>query len=291
MTLQGCFTAIVTPFKDGRVDWDAFRNLIAKQVEGGVDGILPVGTTGESPTLEMDEHKKVIETTIECTAGKCRVIAGTGANSTKEALELTLFAKQAGADATLQVTPYYNKPSQEGLYRHFSTIADETGLPVMLYNVPGRTAVDMLPATVARLAQHPGIFGIKEATGDLDRVGEIQALCGTEFKLYSGDDATAREFMLRGGSGVVSVTSNVAPRVMAEMCAAAIRQDVAAAEKIDQQLFDLHRDLFVESNPIPVKWALERMGMIPGGLRLPLTRLIEMNQPVVEAALAKAGLV
>jgi 4-hydroxy-tetrahydrodipicolinate synthase len=288
----GSLVALVTPLtSDGQIDFGCMERLIDWHVEQGTAGIVVAGTTGESATMEKSEHVDVLLATAEYAGSRIPIIAGTGSNSTQQTIDLSLAVGDSDIAAYLIVTPYYNKPTQDGLFQHFWKIAEEVEKPVMLYNVPGRTAVDMLPATVARLAQHPGIFGIKEATGDLDRVGEIQALCGTEFKLYSGDDATAREFMLRGGSGVVSVTSNVAPRVMAEMCAAAIRQDVAAAAKIDEQLSDLHRDLFVESNPIPVKWALERMGMIPGGLRLPLTRLIEMNQPVVEAALAKAGLV
>jgi 4-hydroxy-tetrahydrodipicolinate synthase len=288
----GSLVALVTPLtSDGQIDFGCMERLIDWHVEQGTAGIVVAGTTGESATMEKSEHVDVLLATAEYAGSRIPIIAGTGSNSTQQTIDLSLAVGDSDIAAYLIVTPYYNKPTQDGLFQHFWKIAEEVEKPVMLYNVPGRTAVDMLPATVARLAQHPGIFGIKEATGDLDRVGEIQALCGTEFKLYSGDDATAREFMLRGGSGVVSVTSNVAPRVMAEMCAAAIRQDVAAAAKIDEQLSDLHRDLFIESNPIPVKWALERMGMIPGGLRLPLTRLIEMNQPVVEAALAKAGLV
>lgn len=284
--------AIVTPMKSGgRIDVGCMERLIDWHVEQGTAGIVVAGTTGESATMERSEHVDTLLMTAEYAGDRIPIIAGTGSNSTQQTIDLSLAVGESSIAAYLIVTPYYNKPTQEGLFQHFWSIADEVDKPVMLYNVPGRTAVDLMPATVARLAEHPRIFGIKEATGDVDRVGEIQALCGADFKLYSGDDATAREFMLRGGDGVVSVTSNVAPGLMVDMCKAAIGQDAEAAWTIDARLTDLHRDLFVESNPIPVKWALERMGMIPGALRLPLTRLIEADQPIVEAALAKAGLV
>jgi len=288
----GSLVALVTPMTaDGRIDMECMERLIDWHVEQGTAGIVVAGTTGESATMDKSEHAEIILAAAEIAGERVPIIAGTGSNSTQQTIDLSLAVAHSAIAAYLIVTPYYNKPTQDGLYQHFWAIADAVEKPVMLYNVPGRTAVDLMPTTVARLAEHPQIFGIKEATGDLDRVAEIQGSCGTDFALYSGDDATSREFMLRGGSGVVSVTSNVAPRLMADMCLAALGGDAKTAAEIDSSLSDLHRDLFVESNPIPVKWALERMGMIPGGLRLPLTRLIEAHEPIVEAALAKAGLV
>ena len=288
----GSLVALVTPMKvDGQIDMNCMERLIDWHVEQGTAGIVVAGTTGESATMDKSEHVDTLLAVAEFAGDRIPIIAGTGSNSTKQTIELSLAVAQSTIAAYLIVTPYYNKPTQDGLYQHFWSIADAVEKPVMLYNVPGRTAVDLMPATIARLAEHPGIFGIKEATGDLDRVAEIQASSGTDFLLYSGDDATSREFMLRGGSGVVSVTSNVAPKRMADMCAAALGRDAETAAAIDSSLSDLHRDLFVESNPIPVKWALERMGVIPGGIRLPLTRLSGAHQPVVEAALEKAGLV
>jgi 4-hydroxy-tetrahydrodipicolinate synthase len=288
----GSLVALVTPMKvDGQIDMNCMERLIDWHVEQGTAGIVVAGTTGESATMDKSEHVDTLLAVAEFAGDRIPIIAGTGSNSTKQTIELSLAVAQSTIAAYLIVTPYYNKPTQDGLYQHFWSIADAVEKPVMLYNVPGRTAVDLMPATIARLAEHPGIFGIKEATGDLDRVAEIQESSGTDFLLYSGDDATSREFMLRGGSGVVSVTSNVAPKLMADMCAAALRRDAETAAEIDSRLSDLHRDLFVESNPIPVKWALERMGLIPGGIRLPLTRLSGAHQPVVEAALEQAGLV
>jgi 4-hydroxy-tetrahydrodipicolinate synthase len=288
----GSLVALVTPMKgDGQIDLPCMERLIDWHVEQGTAGIVVAGTTGESATMTNAEHAEILLAVAEYAGDRIPIIAGTGSNSTQQTIDLSQAVGRSAIAAYLIVTPYYNKPTQEGLYQHFSAIADAVEKPIMLYNVPGRTAVDLLPATVARLAGHPRIFGIKEATGDLDRVTEIQELCGVDFRLYSGDDATSREFMLRGGNGVVSVTSNVAPGLMADMCAAAIDGDAETAAEIDSHLSDLHRDLFVESNPIPVKWALERMGMIPGGLRLPLTRLIDTDQSIVETALVKAGLV
>jgi 4-hydroxy-tetrahydrodipicolinate synthase len=287
----GSLVALVTPMKgDGQIDRECLERLIDWHVEAGTAGIVIAGTTGESATLERSDHVEVIRASSEYADGRIPIIAGTGSNSTRQTVDLSQAVGGFNIAAYLIVTPYYNKPTQEGLVRHFTTIADAVDRPIMLYNVPGRTAVDLLPATVAGLADHPGIFGIKEATGDVSRVAELREACGEEFRLYSGDDATSREFLLAGGDGVVSVTANVAPRAMADMCAAAIAGDAPRAAEIDAPLADLHRDLFIESNPIPVKWALERMGRIPGELRLPLTRLSEEHQGPVEAALEKAGL-
>lgn len=286
----GSLVALVTPMSgDGRIDTACLERLIDWHIEQGTAALVVAGTTGESATLEKTEHIEMLRAVATYADGRIPIIAGTGSNSTRQTIELSRAVDHLAIAAFLIVTPYYNKPTQEGLYQHFQAIADAVDKPVMLYNVPGRTAVDLLPETVARLAEHERIFGIKEATGDLSRVAAIRDGCGEGFALYSGDDATCREFMLRGGQGVVSVTSNVAPRLMADMCTAAIAGDAGSAEEIDARLRDLHHDLFIESNPIPVKWALERMGLISEGLRLPLTRLTEANQPAVEAALAKAG--
>lgn len=286
----GSLVALVTPMSgDGRIDTACLERLIDWHIEQGTAALVVAGTTGESATLEKTEHIEMLRAVATYADGRIPIIAGTGSNSTRQTIELSRAVDHLAIAAFLIVTPYYNKPTQEGLCQHFQAIADAVDKPVMLYNVPGRTAVDLLPETVARLAEHERIFGIKEATGDLSRVAAIRDGCGEGFALYSGDDATCREFMLRGGQGVVSVTSNVAPRLMADMCTAAIAGDAGSAEEIDARLRDLHHDLFIESNPIPVKWALERMGLISEGLRLPLTRLTEANQPAVEAALAKAG--
>ena len=287
---QGSMVALVTPMHvDGSLDRGALRRLVDFQVGNGTTAIVSVGTTGESPTLDMDEHCEVIRLTVECAAGRVPVIAGTGANSTTEAIELTECAKRSGAAACLLVTPYYNKPTQEGLYLHHKRIAEAVDIPQILYNVPGRTACDMLPATVARLAAVPNIVGIKEATGNLERARELLRLVPKHFELYSGDDATAREFILLGGRGVISVTTNVAPRAMQDMCAAALRGDEPAARAIDEKLMGLHKNLFVEANPIPVKWALEQMGLIDGGIRLPLTRLSAPHHETVRQAMRAAG--
>jgi len=289
--LTGSLVALVTPMgQDGRIDFDCLGRLVDWHIEAGTSALVIAGTTGESATLDKSEHARVIATAVELTDGRIPVIAGTGSNSTQQTIELSREVGRCAIAGYLMVTPYYNKPTQRGLYEHFRAIADAVDLPIMLYNVPGRTAVDMLPETVAELSGHPRIFGIKEATGDVSRVHRIIELCGPEFRLYSGDDATAREFMLAGGHGVVSVTSNVAPAAMAQMCAAALAGDAETAIGVDAALADLHRDLFIESNPIPVKWALERMGRIPGGIRLPLTRLSVEHESIVEAAMATAGL-
>ena len=289
---KGSLVALVTPMSaDGRVDFDCLRDLIDWQIEQGTNGLVIAGTTGESATLTKQEHIEVIRRSVDFVAGRIPVIAGTGSNSTQQTIELSVEVADAGIDAYLMVTPYYNKPTQDGLYRHFSAIADAVSRPIMLYNVPGRTGVDMLPETIARLASHPRIMGVKEATGEVARVSQIRADCGPEFGLYSGDDETCREFMLLGGDGVVTVTGNPAPALMAEMSAAAVAGQTQQSEELDTKLRALHRDLFVESNPIPVKWALEKLGKIPPGIRLPLTRLSAEHEATVAAALESAGLI
>jgi 4-hydroxy-tetrahydrodipicolinate synthase len=287
---HGSMVALVTPMHaDGSLDSKALRRLVDFQIDNGTSAIVAVGTTGESPTLDMDEHCEVIRLSVESARGRVPVIAGTGSNSTTEAIELTRCAQKAGAQACLLVTPYYNKPTQEGLYLHHKAIAEAVAIPQILYNVPGRTACDMQASTVARLAQIPNIIGIKEATGNLDRTRELLKLCPKEFDLYSGDDATAMDFMLLGGRGVISVTANVAPRAMQNMCTAAIKGDAKTAGPINNSLMGLHRHLFVEANPIPVKWALEQMGLIEGGIRLPLTPLSSPHHDIVRQAMHAAG--
>ncbi|MEE4186750.1 MAG: 4-hydroxy-tetrahydrodipicolinate synthase [Gammaproteobacteria bacterium] len=289
--ITGSLVAIVTPMSEaGAVDYAALRRLVDMHVEAGSDGLVVAGTTGESATLTKTEHLELLAAAVEMAAGRIPIIAGTGSNSTAQTVELSREADGLGVQGFLVVTPYYNKPTQEGLVRHFSTVADAVSQPLMLYNVPGRTAVDMLPATVGRLARHANISGIKEATGDVSRVGPLRELCGAEFGLYSGDDATSRAFMLAGGNGVVSVTANLAPAAMAELCRAAVRGDAERAAELDRPLASLHRDLFLESNPIPVKWALQRLGLIAGGIRLPLLPLSAQHHAAVEAALVQAGL-
>jgi 4-hydroxy-tetrahydrodipicolinate synthase len=288
---QGSMVALITPMHpDGSLDQDALARLVQFHVDAGTDAIVAMGTTGESATLDAGEHCEVVRRVVELAAGRVPIIAGTGSNSTQEAIELTRCAQQAGVDACLLVTPYYNKPTQEGLYLHFRKIAETVDIPQILYNVPGRTAVDMLPETVARLAVIPNIIGIKEATGDIERGRDILRGCGPQFALYSGDDATAMELILAGARGDISVTANVAPRAMHEMCAAALAGDRATAAAINDTLMVLHRDLFVEANPIPVKWALHHMGMIENGIRLPLTVLSEDDQIRVSQALQQAGI-
>ncbi len=288
---RGSIVALVTPMHaDGEIDDASLQRLVDFHVAQGTSAIVSVGTTGESATLDEDEHCAVIRRTVELAAGRLPVIAGTGANSTREAITLTRCAREAGADAALLVTPYYNKPTQQGLYLHHKAVAEAVDIPQILYNVPGRTACDMLPETVARLAEIDNIIGVKEATGDLARVERLRADCGPDFALYSGDDATAREFMLHGGDGVISVTANVAPRLMQAMCEAALAGDRERAESIDAQLAALHRDLFVQSNPIPVKWAIAEMGLCHPGIRLPLTWLTEECEPRVRQAMVQAGL-
>ncbi|MCD7097817.1 4-hydroxy-tetrahydrodipicolinate synthase [Stenotrophomonas sp. MMGLT7] len=290
--LRGSIVALVTPMhEDGSVDYASLRRLVDWHVAEGTDCIGVVGTTGESPTVDVEEHCEIIRVAVEQAAGRVPVMAGCGGNSTAEAIALAQFARQVGASSQLQVVPYYNKPGQEGQYRHFKAIAEATGeLPVVLYNVPGRTVADLQHATVLRLAQIPGIVGIKEATGNLERAQWLIREVPEHFGVYSGDDATAVALMLLGGHGNVSVTANVAPRLMHELCAAALRGDVRDATRIQQRLLPLHRSLFVEANPIPVKWAVQRLGLCGGTLRLPMTELEPGNQPLVEAALREVGL-
>lgn len=289
--IKGSIVAVVTPmYPDGGVDFDSLAALVDWHVAEGTDAIVAVGTTGESATLDVDEHIEVVRRVVKQAKGRVPVIAGTGANSTSEAIELTRAAKDAGADAALLVTPYYNKPPQEGLFRHFKAIAEAVDIDIILYNVPGRTGVDMLPATVKRLSEIRNIIGIKEAKGELSR---IQALLDLElprdFAIYTGDDATARESILMGCHGDISVTANVAPRIMHEMCVAALKGDKALAEKLDARVADLHQVLFAEPNPIPAKWALNQMGKIPAGIRLPLVPMSPQPQDALRAALRTAG--
>ena len=291
--ITGSIVALVTPMhEDGSVDYAALRKLIDWHVAEGTDCIGVVGTTGESPTVNVEEHCEIIRVAVEQAAKRVPILAGCGANSTAEAIELAKFAQKVGADCQLQVVPYYNKPTQEGQYLHFKAIAEATGgdLPVMLYNVPGRAGADMLHDTVLRLAQVPGIFGIKEATGNLERAQWLIKETPAEFSVYSGDDPTAVGLMLMGGKGNVSVSANVAPRLMHELCMAAIAGDVKRAMQIQFQLLPVHKQLFVEANPIPVKWAMKRMGLCNDAMRLPMTRLTAGNEAVVEAALRAAGL-
>lgn len=283
--------ALVTPMRaDGSIDSDCLRKLVEFHINSGTDAIVAVGTTGESATLTVDEHCDVVRQVVKYVAGRVPVIAGTGANSTSEAIELTQLAKDLGADAALLVTPYYNKPTQEGLYQHYKLIAESVDIPQILYNVPGRTGCDLLPETVARLAPISNIVGIKEATGDLSRVEQIRNQCGDNIELYTGEDANTVEFILAGGVGVISVTANVAPKQMHEMCVAANEGNAALAREINEKLNLLHSRLFIESNPIPVKWALTEMDMIPEGIRLPMTVLSEDYHQAVREALDAAGL-
>ena len=288
---SGSLVALVTPMRpDGAVDFACLQRLVDWHIEQGTNGLVIAGTTGESATLTRAEHIEVIRVAAARAAGRVPVIAGTGSNSTAQTIDLSVAVGDAPIDGYLVVVPYYNKPTQEGLFRHFTAVADAVSKPVMLYNVPGRTVADLLPATVARLSSHPRIMGIKEATGDLSRAAAIRDLCGKDFALYSGDDATTRDFILQGGQGVVSVSANVAPAAMAAMCRAALAGRQQAAAELDAPLADLHRDLFLEANPIPVKWALAQMGLIPEGIRLPLTPLSAAAQAPVSAAMARAGL-
>ncbi|MGL6158965.1 4-hydroxy-tetrahydrodipicolinate synthase [Microbulbifer sp.] len=288
---SGSMVALATPmYADGSLDWDSLHNLVEWHIEQGTRALVAVGTTGESATLDVNEHLEVIRRVVDQVAGRIPVIAGTGANSTQEAIELTETASKCGADACLLVTPYYNKPTQEGLYQHYKTVAKAVAIPQILYNVPGRTAVDMLPETVRRLAAIGNIVGIKEATGDLDRARELLEILPGDFAVYSGDDATALELMLAGGHGDISVTANVAPAAVAQMCEAAVGGDAGTARAIDERIRILHKVLFVESNPIPVKWALREMGRVEGGIRLPLTSLSAEHHATVREALRSAGI-
>jgi len=276
---------------DGSVDYPALRKLIDWHITEGTDCIGVVGTTGESPTVSVEEHCEIIRVSVEQAAGRAPIMAGCGANSTKEAIELARFAKKVGADCQLQVVPYYNKPTQEGQYQHFKAIAEAVDLPVILYNVPGRSVADMQHDTVLRLAQVPGIVGIKEATGNIERAQWLIKEAPKDFAIYSGDDPTAVALMLCGGHGNVSVTANVAPRLMHELCMAAMAGDVKRAMEIQFKLMPLHKTLFIESNPIPVKWAVARMGLSKGALRLPLTELSEASQKTLEGVMHSTGLI
>ena len=288
--IKGSIVAIVTPMhEDDSLDLEAFRALIDFHVAEGTDGIVVVGTTGESPTVNVEEHELLITEAVKHVAGRIPVIAGTGANSTKEAIELAAFSKKAGADASLTVVPYYNKPTQEGLYLHFKAIAEAVDMPHILYNVPGRTVADLSNDTVLRLAQIPNIVGLKDATGNIERGSDLLQRAPKDFAIYSGDDASTLALLLLGAHGTISVTANVAPRLMHEMCAAAMNGELAKAREINFRLLGLHRHLFVEANPIPVKWAVARMGKIKHAQRLPLTPLSQAAQAVVEAAMRQAG--
>lgn len=290
--VRGSLVAIVTPMSDdGALDLDTLRRLIDWHIAEGSDGIVIVGTTGESPTVSYDEHCLLIRTTVEQVAGRVPVIAGTGANSTAEAIELTACAKAAGAQAGLSVVPYYNKPTQEGLYQHFRKIAEAVDLPLILYNVPGRTVTDLSNDTTLRLADVPGIAGIKDATGNMERAADLLRRAPEGFVLYTGDDASALPFMLLGGHGVISVTANVAPKLMHELCAAAFAGNLARARELNNALLPLHSKLFVEANPIPVKWACAELGLISPALRLPLTPLSAGLHDTVRDALRHARLI
>ncbi len=288
--ITGSIVALVTPMHpDGSIDFDALRRLIDWHIQEGTHCIGVVGTTGESPTGSVEEHCEIIRVAVEQSAGRVPIMAGAGANSTREAIELSEFAKKVGADCTLQVVPYYNKPTQEGIYQHFKAIAEAVDIPVVLYNVPGRTVADMSVETTLKLAQVPGVIGVKEATGNLERAAWLIKQAPKGFSIYSGDDPTAVALMLLGGHGNVSVTANVAPRGMAQLCEAAMARDTARAIELHMQLLPLHKHLFVEPNPIPVKWALAKMGKCGGTLRLPLTPLSDGAHSTVEAALREAG--
>ena len=289
--ITGSLVAIITPMReDGALDFARFRQLIDWHVAEGTDGIVVVGTTGESPTVNFDEHKELIRIAVEHSRGRIPIIAGTGGNSTAEAIELTASAKQNGATACLSVVPYYNKPTQEGMYRHFRKIAETVDLPMVLYNVPARTVADLQNDSVLRLAQVPGIIGIKDATANIERGTDLVKRAPRNFSIYSGEDSTALALILLGGHGVISVTANVAPKLMRQMCAAALVGDVKKARELNLKLLPLHQRLFVEANPIPVKWALAEMGMIEHGLRLPLVPLSEKFHQTLREALHEAGI-
>jgi 4-hydroxy-tetrahydrodipicolinate synthase len=288
--ISGSIVALVTPMlEDGSLDWTSLDALVNWHIEMGTNAIVPVGTTGESATVDVREHARIIKRVVDQVRGRLPVIAGTGANATQEAIELTQMARDAGADACLLVTPYYNKPTQEGLYQHYKLIAESVDIPQILYNVPGRTACDMLAETVARLSELQNIVGIKEATGDVKRSLDILELCGSDVVVYSGDDATAVDLMLGGAKGTISVTANVVPDLMSEVCEAAIAGNAGRAHELNSKLMALHTGLFVESNPIPVKWALSEMGKIGKGIRLPLTELSDQYHGIVRDALQQAG--
>jgi 4-hydroxy-tetrahydrodipicolinate synthase len=291
-TIQGSIPALLTPMRDdGSLDLSGLQRLLDWHISEGTDGVVIVGTTGESPTVDFAEHCALIETTVRHVAGRVPVIAGTGANSTREAIELARFARQAGADAHLSVVPYYNKPTQEGLFQHFKAISEAVDLPMILYNVPGRTVADLATETTLRLAQLPGIVGIKDATGNIERGSDLLQRAPAGFSVFSGDDASAIALMQLGGKGSISVTANVAPRLMHQMCAAAIGGDLATARDANFRLLALHRNLFHEANPIPVKWAAQQMGLMGGGIRLPLTQLSPEFHERLRVAMRAAGIV
>jgi len=290
--ITGSIVALVTPmFSDGTIDWESLENLIEFHVENGTAAIVIVGTTGESATLDMNEHEQVIKFAVEKCQQRIPVIAGTGGNSTSEAVHLTAAAKRVGADAALIVTPYYNKPSQEGLFQHFKKIAESVDIPQILYNVPTRTACDMLPETVLRLTELPNIIGVKEATGDVERAKYLIANVPEDFAVYSGDDSTALEVILAGGHGDISVTANISPKAMSSMCQAALDGNKELAERLNDSLMPLHQQLFIEANPVPVKWALNLMGLIPDGIRLPLVTLEVQHQDEVTKAMMESGII
>lgn len=288
--IKGSLVALVTPMRaDGSLDWDRYRALIEFHIANQTDGLVIVGTSGESPTVDFDEHCKLIQVAVQTAQGRLPVIAGTGANSTREAVELTASAKKAGADACLLVAPYYNKPGQEGLYLHFKAVAEAVDIPQIIYNVPGRTVADIANETALRLAQVPNIVGIKDATGNLQRGTDLILRAPKDFAIYSGDDATALALLLLGGHGVISVTANVAPKLMHDMCAAALSGQIDAARDANAKLFGLHEKLFIEANPIPVKWCVQRMGLIESGIRLPLTPLEPGFHAALNQAMRQAG--
>lgn len=290
MNIQGVYTALITPMRGGEVDYETLRKLVEFQIAGGVTGIVPVGTTGESPTLTYAEHAKVIEVVIETAKKRCQIIAGTGANCTREAIEMTKEAAQAGADGTLQVTPYYNKPTQEGLYRHFSEVADKGGLPVFLYNVPGRSGVGIAESTVARLAANSNIVAVKEAAGSVDRVSAILDLCGDDITVLSGDDSLTLPMMAVGAKGIISVSSNIIPAEMTRMVKAFLSGDAGAALALHRKYYGLFRDQFVETNPIPIKAAMAMKGLIAEEYRLPLCELAPGNREKLAATLKRCGI-
>jgi len=288
---RGSFTALVTPFKNGALDEQAFRQLVEWQISEGTNGLVPVGTTGESPTLSHDEHKQVVEWCVDEANGRVPVIAGAGSNSTQEAIELAEHAEEAGADAVLVVTPYYNKPTQEGLYQHFKAINDAIGIPIIIYNIPARSVIDMSVETMTRLYELKNIAGVKDATANMVRVSQQRAAMGEGFNQLSGEDATALGFLAHGGHGCISVTSNVAPRLCAEFQSACLRGDFAAALKLQDKLMPLHQNLFIETSPAPVKYGLSVLGKIADTLRLPLVPLSEKSKTAVREAMVHAGLV
>jgi 4-hydroxy-tetrahydrodipicolinate synthase len=289
---RGAFVAIVTPFIDGKLDEQGLQDLIEFQIAGGTHGIVPCGTTGESATMSHAEHHRVVELTIKTVAGRVPVLAGTGSNSTSESIELTRAAKEAGADGVLMITPYYNKPSQEGLYQHFKAVAEAVDIPIILYNVPSRTAVNMLPETVARCAAIPNIVGVKEATADLNQISQVIRLCPKDFAVMSGDDFTSMPTVMIGGTGVISVTSNVAPKDMAAMMNAALAGDIATAQELHYKLLPLMQAMFIDTNPVPAKTALAMMGKIKSGLpRLPLYKMNEANEEKLKKVITTYGLV